>query len=192
MGVKQGVKHQRRVEGLCLRCDVPALDDSDWCEEHRDEARTYARDSMRRIRRVRRSRGLCGGCGRPSEKFRCAACAIASGRLPKGVAKGVKSRAVDVRITVERDGYARTRNHGRGIKGPPTKAASDATDLAMATASLHRGREGLAAAAELGEEFSREVKRAAKQAALGHIHHMVRVGIEVLDRHKYPWRGDDE
>lgn len=191
MGGKGTGKYQERIEaGVCTQCSGQALDDSQYCAEHRDKARAWVRKAHRKRRAANRKAGRCAECGLPSEAYRCPACSIATGRI--ATTGGKDSGKAVRRTTVEGDGYARSRYAGRGVKGPPTKAASDATDLAMAAASLARGRDGLAAAAELGEDFSREVKRAAREAALGHVHHVVRACVEVLDRHKYPWRGDDE
>ena len=39
---------ERKVAGLCTVCGVPALDDSVFCQEHRDQHRAHARASWQR------------------------------------------------------------------------------------------------------------------------------------------------
>ena len=74
--------YERKLAGLCVQCGAAALEDSVFCDRHREVSRRYARSERRRAlskrpsrrrksmwywRRRRKAlvrRGLCGNCGR--------------------------------------------------------------------------------------------------------------------------------
>lgn len=154
---------RRLVEGSCVYsaiCTAPPPPGESMCAAHAEVRRAKQREAMRKLRRRLRKQRQCIDCKRPSRTLRCRICrpstrSLAAEMAPiSGVNLGVNSTDDDraQRIAaatsqrLEDDGRpgVRTRYHGRGKKGQPTKLESVATDVRGAALELERALAALA------------------------------------------------
>ena len=57
---------KRRAEGLCSRCEKPAVKGKTRCEEHLEQHREQYREQYRKRYEERKAEELCVRCGEPA------------------------------------------------------------------------------------------------------------------------------
>lgn len=142
----------KKASGECIKCDHPAATDSLWCGRHGAEAQESARAGMKRIAAIRRAAGLCTKCGqaRPPKGKRKRL--IPSVPIPATAAAWhTEGKRVTARTTrsLEKNGDPanwgfRTRFHGQGHRGHPSREQEDAWDLRSIGKELELGATALA------------------------------------------------
>lgn len=176
---------ERKLAGLCTRCDAPSLDDHQLCQPCRDNHRERQRKSLKAIRKARRRAGRCADCSKPSRLYRCPACLIKTSRHRDlgSVDKRDRIAANTAAATLASDA-GRTRYHGKGSPGRMSREQLDAQDLEDAVERLRRAAAGLAyAASEEVQQLPRIQRKEARDAALALAELGVRFAFEVLRRH---------
>lgn len=193
---------RRKANGLCTKCGVDSPDDQlcPGCSAAKREARAA---SATRQRAARRKKKQCARCGLPSpERYECTACAIASGREPRrssavgtavGTARAERPTAIPIShgaihaarraaaTAVDADG--RTRYHGRGKRGHPSRADVDAFDVRIMRTELDRAEVALARYHDAANQDRPRIQRDEPlREALGHLDLVSRQIEEFVER----------
>lgn len=190
----------RKLAGLCTRgrCTEPLAPDSQLCERHRREKAIQDGKHLQRKRANRRRRGLCAECPAKSTTYRCAACVIRRGGVPRGkpgrpgktgVAKGVGHRAEQMR----RDNDGKMRFRGQLRRGRQTIEALDDRDIVDVETEIVRAKTALIVV----RSIDRKQRAAAEAVVLDRLNLVARFLDEILVRHKRIERptqleGDDD
>lgn len=174
---------RRKAAEECTKCcaSVKGTDDQ-LCPSCRGTKKTADASSIQRQRTARRKKKQCARCGRPSpDRYECEECARAAGRLPLQRAPGSVGPAVGpvshgaihaarraAATAVDSDG--RTRYHGRGKRGHPSRADVDAFDVRIMRTELDRAEVALAAYHDAANQDGPRIQRDEPlHEALGHL-----------------------
>lgn len=181
----------RKLKGECtysVACKRLLAPDSDKCHRHtRKRAELDAKNGPER-REAHRARGLCAFCPAKSKTYRCPACAIRHGQIPRtsNNARNNARASVGARVSAVTRKHAdgRTRYHGHGVRGQPPRVVQDASDFAVIAKALHWAKEGTAHVEHLKATGapSSEVK-SAERAVMDHVYEVRRFAGEILERH---------
>lgn len=199
---------QRKESGLCVRCGEPAAPDSLLCAPHWEDAKERAARSAKVTREARRAKKRCAYCNRKSETRRCRACSIAHGKRPAAASptqQGVNTQRTGVDKSrrrppahfhtegingksswswrTEADGRRRKRGNGRGHRGAPSRAETDAFDARVGETEWNLALADLALYHSEANQALPPIQRAAAlRSAIGHLELAGRIGEDLVER----------
>jgi hypothetical protein len=183
--------YDRKAEGWCVYGACPRRA-QDWpevthhyCKRHRVKVQAKQSKRVALVRAEAVDQGKCRRCRKPSETYRCPACAILDDtKLPTSrVATGVVTATDPWRR--DKDGWERYR--GKGKRGAPPAALNDEADLRRAFEALERGRNAIAYARSAAvAELPRIQKQDALAAAASILAMSAQFTLSVVERNRVP------
>lgn len=197
--VKEHVENRadKKASDRCVRrcCKRSPADDSDYCPRHRDEQRGYQRDYMARRREEWDADDRCTNCGAKERKTGsnwCPRCLIARGKAHRAVVKSqvenrrdrIAERLIPWENSPSNEGRVRLRG---GKRGAPKAEQADEMDLHDLRLYVERAADGLHLAGSPEVQALPRLQRDdAKDAALAWIALLIRAGLALLKRKRYP------
>ncbi len=178
----------KKADGICVErgCAERASDEAVRCPRHLRAHRKSGRRSRRKRRQELSAQGKCVDCRRKSGTYRCAACSVKRGRIPTvGVGDGVGGKPGTPSQWRIEPGTTWNRYRGKGRRGNPGTAPSDAQDLRCARDEIDKASAAIAyAQSDAVRALPRIQRQGVMAAALALLDYAERWIDEVRNRHK--------
>lgn len=190
--------HDSQLENrACKRrgCRARPLDDSEFCRPHDEAQKRYNREYDQRRRERWEAEGKCTRCGadqRKRDSMWCAACLIRLGKVRKSDlkqqlenrAQRIAERLIPWENSPQNEGRLRLRGGKRGAPSGETVDEADISDLRI---YIEKASQGLSLAnSDEVQAMPRIQRDEAKQAAMAWVALLVRAGLVMLKRKRYP------
>lgn len=185
--------YQRKADQQCTKCGAAVGPDRQLCDRHVAAQAKADKASKARIRADRRAEGKCaGGCGRKSSTYWCSVCrAPRIDTTPASVYLASPARFHTAGFNgksswawrTETDGRRRKRGTGRGHRGAPSRAETDAFDTRAGETEWALALQALAVYHSPENQALPRIQRdAALRAAIGHFELAGRIGDDLVER----------
>ena len=136
---------EKKLAGVCTypRCQRTPAEGAQLCPRHLAKQRKRDARHKRRLRARRRDAGLCAFCPAKSKTYRCVACAVKAGFLPRSSVQSSVDKSARNAAQTRKHEDGRVRYHGQAKRGQQPAAQLNAQDVAMASECFDDFRAGL-------------------------------------------------